>query len=148
MGLLKLNLINYACNSISLIIWLFSPLIPRRQPTWDALDCCKRSSTLNLILRYHGSISTWTTLSTFCWIFLQLPKVGVITVLTRKPKSLVFQAYLLQKETKCVLNAYILYQKPIIMFGNDLVIIVTYIRVQLTYFTWFYWNIISFSESE
>ena len=71
----------------------------------------------------------------FAEFFLQLPKVGVITVLTRKPKSPVFQAYLLQKETKCVLNAYILYQQPIIMFGNDLVIIVTCIRVQLTYFT-------------
>ena len=49
-------------------------LYPGRQTTFDALDCCKRSSTLNLILRYHGSISTWTTLSTFCWIFFTAPQ--------------------------------------------------------------------------
>ena len=65
----------------------------------------------------------------FAEFFLQPSKHGVITFFTRKLVSQGFQTYLSQKECKGCLNAYILYQQPIIMFCHDLIIIITCIIV-------------------
>ena len=95
----------------------------------NAPVCCKRSSTPNLIFRYHRSISAWTTLSTFCRIFFTALQTWGHYFFTRKLVNQGFQTYLSQKECKGCLNAYILYQQPIIMFCHDLIIIMTCIIV-------------------